>query len=280
MQQQGQQQMLEFPPGIDLESPHSLLSLFISEQTFEEMSKNTNEFVKEKRAEIDSDFAHIRPWTDLNSAEIKVFFGIVIYMGVFQGPDIDSYLDGGLSDHCLGPVFGTRRFMTKPRFEQIKRFLRIRRPHPVDEEKRWDWWYKMEPWPSRAQMAARKFHTSGCEGYTSEDSLRSIWRTDRSSQYTVFDEVYRRCGCNWHRILHFVDAAVIHAHTLYRHHKRQEEKQYGQNEPRKGKGRLSLADLKQKLCEHFWTFADQVRPSPPPALGRAGALTSADSESS
>ncbi|OQD94930.1 hypothetical protein PENSOL_c023G10428 [Penicillium solitum] len=92
---------LYLPTGLDLESPYAIFNLFISEEIFEFISQSTNEYAQREVVKP-SDFAITstptdattttttpttpRVWKDTTTAEIKVFFGILIYMGVHPEP--------------------------------------------------------------------------------------------------------------------------------------------------------------------------------------------------
>lgn len=71
-----------------------------------------------------------RAWKDTTTAEIKVFFGILIYMGVYPEPRIDLCWQ---QDRREGPLHSPPLYLTLKRFEQFKRYLHI--SHPDEDEK-------------------------------------------------------------------------------------------------------------------------------------------------
>jgi hypothetical protein len=117
-----------------------------------------------------------RTWKDTSPAEIKVFLGILIYMGVHKSPRIDHYFRNDLEN---GPSHLPRLYMTQTRFEQLKRFLHI--SHPEKDELRptgsKDWWHKLEPLASCFHKAARKFYTPGSHLSVDEVMVRCFGRT-------------------------------------------------------------------------------------------------------
>jgi hypothetical protein len=111
---------LQLPSGLDIDSPYALFSLFIGEDIFEFISQSTNEYAQRKQAasgRSSSEFSPGRAWKDTTIADIKVFFGILIYMGVHQSPRVDLYWR---QDIQQGPLHSPRLYMSQKRFEQIK----------------------------------------------------------------------------------------------------------------------------------------------------------------
>jgi hypothetical protein len=109
---------LNLPTSLDMESPYALFSLFISEdifeKIFEKISESTNEYAQRKRAKLCEAFLHARTWEDTIAAEIKVFFAILIYMGVHRSPQTDLYFCINAED---GPLHAPRLYMTRKRFD-------------------------------------------------------------------------------------------------------------------------------------------------------------------
>jgi len=137
---------LQLPSGLDIDSPYALFTLFIGEDTIKYISQSTNEYARRKRAGESSPSSASesspgsagesspgsagesspgpgRYWTDTTVVDIKIFLGILIYMGVHRSPRIESYW-------CQEPnelLHTPRRYMSLYRFQQIKRFLYISR---------------------------------------------------------------------------------------------------------------------------------------------------------
>jgi hypothetical protein len=178
---------LLLPPGLDLESPYAIFTLFISEEIFEFISQSTNAYARREIAKL-SDSATTsattaaaattpRVWKDTTTGEIKVFFGILIYMGVHPEPRIDLYWQ---QDRREGPLHSPPLYMTLKRFEQIKRYLHI--SHPDEDEKRSEkdikqWWYKVEPLSSSFKEAAQKHYQPGSNISIDETMIRCFGRT-------------------------------------------------------------------------------------------------------
>jgi hypothetical protein len=152
---------LHIPHGFDIEDPLALFSLFIEEKLWDIVARNTNTYAEVKRFGKEE---HTRPWTPTCANEIKVFVGILIYMGVHKEPQIEHYWR---RDRTKGPLHTIPLHMSLIRFEQLKRYLHISRtelidipsipkhlnvePTPENEHTYGEellgqiWWYKLDP---------------------------------------------------------------------------------------------------------------------------------------
>ena len=79
--------------------------------------------------------------------ELRVFLGVVIYMGVYPCPQIEDYWN---TDLKKGPNHTVAIHMSLVRFEQIKRYLHvssIEADTRQGKEANTDtiWWHKVEP---------------------------------------------------------------------------------------------------------------------------------------
>jgi hypothetical protein len=88
-----------------------------------------------------------REWTDLLVEELYVFLGAIIYMGVYEEPQIEMYWH---IDFSKGPLYSILSHISLCRFEQVKRYCHISCPES-DERNGYYlpsnkvWWYKVEP---------------------------------------------------------------------------------------------------------------------------------------
>ena len=156
----------KLPPETEVYNPYSLFSLFIPPEMFATISLNTNRYAETKGAGPKS----ACPWHTTTTGEIKVFVGILVYMGVHNSHGIKNYWKTDLPGHNLG------RFMGLNRLYQIKRYFHVSDPDPDfydpaiedDEDLREDqiWWHKVNP------LAAR-FRTT-CKQYWDPSSTLSI----------------------------------------------------------------------------------------------------------
>jgi len=73
------------PNNVDLKDLLQLLNLFISPEIYELIARNINEYAKTKESltTVTVTRSNRRIWLPIIVAEIRVFFGIYIYMGVY-----------------------------------------------------------------------------------------------------------------------------------------------------------------------------------------------------
>jgi len=119
----------------DLPSPSSSFKLFFTDEEFEILAENTNAYARQKEAGRQG-----RPWRPTCGAELKIFFGLIIYMGVYRSTGISSYW----SRNRELPAHDIIRYMTLVRFEQLKRYFHVAPPRefPLPSSK---WTYKVQP---------------------------------------------------------------------------------------------------------------------------------------
>jgi hypothetical protein len=115
-----------------------------------------------------------RTWKDTSPAEIKVFLGILIYMGVHESPRIDYYFRNGLKN---GPSHLSRLYMTQTRFKQLKQFFHISHPEsdklrPIGSK---DWWHKLEPLCKVPCRQARWHLRTRRKRWKKENRRKDLW---------------------------------------------------------------------------------------------------------
>ena len=76
---------------IDIESPYALFTLFILEEFIKKICNSTNLYAKIKQDKNKNEDIYCWFWKDIRPAELKVFLGILIYMGVHDSQQIDQY---------------------------------------------------------------------------------------------------------------------------------------------------------------------------------------------
>jgi hypothetical protein len=157
---------LDLPAGLDLDSPDAIFTLFISEDIFQRFSQSTNEYAAQQGQSQSK-----RAWKDTNINDIKVFFGILIYMGVNLLPCIPDYWQQDEEEALHRPRF----CMGLKRFEQIRRYLHVSPPDQRPEHKQW--WYKLEPLASSFDQAAQRYYQPGSNVSIDETMIRCFGRT-------------------------------------------------------------------------------------------------------
>jgi hypothetical protein len=147
----------------------------------EYISQSTNEYARRKQADsatASSSSADSPPspgwcWKDTTMVDIKIFLGILIYMGIHRSPRVDLCW---WQDIQRGPLQSPRHYMTLKRFEQIKRFLHVSRSEadiankfqPRDKR----WWYNLELLASSWERAAQRYYQLGSNLSIDESMIR------------------------------------------------------------------------------------------------------------
>ncbi len=146
--------------------PFDYFSLFFTHDLFQTITKNTNRYASLKRQDREEGKEEVlREWKDLNTYELYVFIGAIIYMGIHEEPRIDMYWN---TDSNKGPLHSIPSHITLRRFEQIKRYCHISCPNR-DQEKGFHlpsnkiWWYKLEPLASSLRASCQQYYSPSSE---------------------------------------------------------------------------------------------------------------------
>lgn len=130
------EQHTRYPIGFDINGGAlSFFELFFDATVFEQLAENTNSNANFKHA---GDLGH-RRWTPPSAAELRIFFGIIIYMGVFPSAQVSDYWrhDSNYPFHRIG------LYISQNRFKQLKRYFHISPPY--DSLPRSQWYQKFRP---------------------------------------------------------------------------------------------------------------------------------------
>jgi hypothetical protein len=166
--------ILLLPSSVNAQKLLDLFSLFFTDVIWDTIARNTNTYGDCKHFSIS--LTETRPWTPTHANEIRVFIGIIIYMGLFREPSIEGYWRQNPADGLLHII---HKYMSLIQFQQIKRYLHIslcyiRYPHmpdPLDkeldeaEEAKYDiehlgkiWWRKLEPLIIEFRSASERYY--------------------------------------------------------------------------------------------------------------------------
>jgi hypothetical protein len=112
-------------------NPHQFdyFSLFFTHDLFRTIITNTNRYASKQRLYIAEERA--RESTDLLVEELYVFVSTVIYMGVYEEPQIEMYWN---TDFNIGPLHSVSSHISIYRFQQIKRYCHISCPESNKRE--------------------------------------------------------------------------------------------------------------------------------------------------
>ena len=122
-----------YPLDTDLDSPYALVLLFWTDEMFKTLATNTNAYAVHQRAvvrDLDStgvrsygdNFLSQRPWFSTNANELRVFVGILIYIGLHPEGLTATYWHQNI---LTGPNYTPALYMSYKRFTQLQRFLHI-----------------------------------------------------------------------------------------------------------------------------------------------------------
>ncbi len=141
----------KLPPG--LVTPLDFFSLFITSSMLEQISEFTN-----TKAQKTERTAKQRPWIPTSGAEIGVFVGILLFMGLISINRTESHWDTHSDMHGNPEI---SQAMTLTRFDQIKRFLKLSDPNTDPEPKSPGyeklWTAKLEPFSTLFQQACKQY---------------------------------------------------------------------------------------------------------------------------
>ncbi|KAL2046386.1 hypothetical protein N7G274_001833 [Stereocaulon virgatum] len=146
------------PENTDVTSPYALFSLFWTDEMFEILANNANLYAEQQETH--------RGWYATNADEMRVFIGILIYMGLHPEGETPAYWH---EDLRTGPNHMPSLHMGLNRFSQLQRFVHIAPPGGEPEltadeiekmtQKQKDqnpdkhWWRKIEAYYEDAQQA-------------------------------------------------------------------------------------------------------------------------------
>ena len=104
------------PKNTDVTSPYALFSPFWTDEMWEILAKNTNLYAEQEEWEYQ------RPWYPMNVDEMRVYIGILIYMGLHHEGETAAFWH---QDLRTGPNHTPALLMSLNRFTQLQRFIHI-----------------------------------------------------------------------------------------------------------------------------------------------------------
>lgn len=158
--------------------------LFVQE-IWEALCENTNAYYQYKKSSLQSSGsssidARERPWKNTTVGELKVWVGLLLYMGLVPIPGVTRYWQ-----HTLKQV--PMSAMSQNRFTQLKRFLHVSPPHAstasasasasAEPAKTPEWWEKLEPMSSIAQRQVKECYVPGSNVAIDEMMVKSEGRS-------------------------------------------------------------------------------------------------------
>lgn len=190
-------------PHSSKDDPYSLFSLFFNDVIFMELAQHTNQYAEIKRAQSPSNQLQ-RGWTPCTAGEIRILFGLWLYMGINRLPSTSDYWrqnPTGKSHRIVQTLYQTRHknrwrkygstsYGSKissihelvcnsigvVRFEQLKRYFHVSDPtlpKPSDNE----WFFKMEPLSSKLRNAFQQYFVPGTKVSVDEMMIKFFGRS-------------------------------------------------------------------------------------------------------
>ncbi|KAF3405150.1 hypothetical protein DPV78_002822 [Talaromyces pinophilus] len=218
------------PDTLDGGDPYQILYLIFDDTFFQTIANNTNFNADAKRHASENPFDCQRTWHPATKEEIKVFFGILIYMSITVEPSSESYWNRDLSEGAIHPV---STYMPLYRFQQLSRYLHISKADISPDLFRYGRPQKRAQFVKRARIAKR-----ASEGGTDNPSQVAVY---------TFDE-----------LIQFLDGVIFH---IWKSHSSQAKT--------KGKTQLSRTDIRRMLWRRLLSFSPYSPfVQPPPELKR------------
>jgi hypothetical protein len=161
--------------------PIDYFSLFLTDDLWQTITTNTNRYAAFQHRTNPKE--RQRSWKNMILDELRVFVGVLIYMGMHKEPQIEDYWNTNIQ---LGPLHTIPSHISLYRFEQIKRFLHISdaeddirqgRDDNIRQGRDDEWWYKLEPLASSLQRSFMRFYTPSSKVSIDELMVRCFGRS-------------------------------------------------------------------------------------------------------
>jgi Transposase IS4 len=128
--------------------PLDLFHRFIPKELFADIATNTNDYAFEQRyKDLDQ---NQQEWSNVTAADVGGYIGAVLLIGAQPGCRDLKYYWNQKDDHPDWPV---AEYISKTRFEQITRYLKINRPGDLADDQ---WYKKVEPLARTFRKATTK----------------------------------------------------------------------------------------------------------------------------
>jgi hypothetical protein len=131
-----------------VDNPLSIWHEFITQEDFLYIAKHTNMNAADDRSRR----LNQRPWTEVTAAEIGGYFGALFLLGT-QGA---TSLCDNWTESEDSPVYPLRLYISRDRFQQISRYLKINEPGSTNYSlKDTEFWHKVNPLVSSFRARCR-----------------------------------------------------------------------------------------------------------------------------
>lgn len=134
---------------LDPLNPLPIWHRFIKPEILDIIATNTNENETLAYEQKEQHTKWERAWHDISGHDVGAFFGASMLMGVHHMNHIEDYWNCSEDK----PVFPLQSYMSRQRFEQFTRYLKINSPHEELDDAHF--WYKVEPLSSSFREASQ-----------------------------------------------------------------------------------------------------------------------------
>ena len=111
-----------------------------------------------------------RAWHDLSAADVGAFIGAAMLMGVHPQSNLHNYW----SDSDDKPIYPLEKYISRQRFQQISRFLKVNNPHEDEGD---EFWHKVEPLSSLFREACQRLLILGDTFSIDENLIAALTRS-------------------------------------------------------------------------------------------------------
>ncbi|CAG8652128.1 6526_t:CDS:2, partial [Paraglomus brasilianum] len=190
------------PPDIQLDNNVNILALFklfFTDEQLQMIVESTNEYEQIKGVEGG------RPWYLLTLNELKIWFALVIYMGVHKIYAVEDLWNSNEKR----AIHSIKEYMTLLRFQQIKRFLHISKPN----EPHLCWYSKVEPLASHIREVSKQLYFPSSQVSVDEMIARFSGRSAHTDmQITPVVGLSKTGGSVWHLVKQLPHHKTFHVY--------------------------------------------------------------------
>jgi hypothetical protein len=147
------QPQIKLPLSVSSTDPFAIFSLFFTDEILQEIVDFTNQNIKEP--DLSKPHSRSHSWYNTTLPEIKVYLGILIYMGLHIENQIEDYW----STDEDSPQHAVRKYMSRNRFEILHRRFCLCAPPPKGTRLRS--FERVEPLNSHVQRVSLRLWTPG-----------------------------------------------------------------------------------------------------------------------
>jgi hypothetical protein len=138
-----------FDEELDPLNPLWLWSKFVTPEVLQTIAAHTNEYESLLYDAKEHHTKHERAWRDVTGDDIGAYLGVAMLMGIHPQASVEEYWNCSEDK----PVFPFQRYITRQRFEQISRYLKVN--NPQDQLDTTEYFMKIEPLLSTVRDACQ-----------------------------------------------------------------------------------------------------------------------------